>query len=81
MIGKKIFLPRMELSVIINVKYLCKRIEVRNKVANNAEIMEKHIILATLRKVLVALDEDCKTVDEIRGYIRALIDEVEQRAK
>jgi hypothetical protein len=43
--------------------------------------MEKHIILATLRKVLVALDEDCRTVEEIRTYIRTLIDEVEQRAR
>ena len=47
---------------------------------NNAEMIEKLAILATCRKILNSIDEgDCKTVEDIKVYLKQLIEATENK--
>ena len=43
----------------------------------NAEILEKNIILATCRKILLAMEMDCKSLEDVKEYITELIAKAE----
>jgi hypothetical protein len=49
---------------------------------NQAELFEKSVTTTVCRKILLAIEEgDCRTIEDVKEYINAIIEEEEKKFK